>query len=103
MQDIFDRGQATDVRAYGRSSPAVGGALPGTRAVRRVPMTADTITERILRQAGLEAQIADALNAIKRSAGAVLTAGIEAMFKRNSDSEWRDHIEACAAKAARLP
>ncbi len=61
------------------------------------------VTERILREAGLEAQIADTLNAIKRPAGAVLAAGIEAMFKRKSDYEWRDHIEACAAKAARLP
>ena len=56
MQDIFDRGQATDVRAYGRSSPAVGGALPGTRAVRRVPMTADTISRAIHRMRSVSGQ-----------------------------------------------
>jgi hypothetical protein len=58
------------------------------------------ITERILREAGLENQVAEALAAIERPSAADLVKGIQRMFKHNRQREWRDHIEAVAAKKA---
>jgi hypothetical protein len=54
------------------------------------------ITERILREAGFEDQVAAAIGAIKKPTTAVLAKGIEQMFKSEPDREWRDHIEAIA-------
>jgi hypothetical protein len=54
------------------------------------------VAERILRDAGFEDQVADAITAIKRPTPAVLTKGIKQMFKTEPDREWRDHIEAIA-------
>jgi hypothetical protein len=54
------------------------------------------ITERILREAGFEAQVADAAAAIKTPTPAALTKVIRQLFKREPDREWRDHIEAVA-------
>ena len=56
------------------------------------------VTERILREANLEGQLAKALNEIKRPTGPALTSGIERMFKRSPEKEWRQHIEAVVAK-----
>jgi hypothetical protein len=53
------------------------------------------ITERILREGGLEAQLADALKMITPPDGAELAAGIRRLFERETDREWRDHIEVC--------
>jgi hypothetical protein len=58
------------------------------------------ITERILREAGLEGQIAKALRKIKRPTGTALTNGIRQLFKRAPEKEWRDHVEAVVAKMA---
>ena len=52
------------------------------------------ITERILREADLEGQISEALNAIERPNAAALVKGIERLFKRSPEREWRDHITA---------
>ena len=57
-----------------------------------------SITERILREAGLEDQIAAALDMIKRPSGKTLIKGIRASFKEKSDREWRYHIEIEADK-----
>jgi hypothetical protein len=55
-----------------------------------------SITERILREAGLEHQVADAIATIEKPTAAVLTEGIEQLFKQESEREWRDHIEKVA-------
>src|SRR5262249_5188500 len=60
--------------------------------VRAVVMT------RILREAKFEDQVAEALAAIKRPSGELLTTGIEKLFSRNPDREWREHIERVVAK-----
>jgi hypothetical protein len=51
------------------------------------------VTERILREAGLEHQIAEALDQIKRPSSTALLNGIKRLFKRSPQKEWRDHIE----------
>ena len=56
----------------------------------------DAITERILREARVEDQIAAALAAIARPDAAELQAGIEDLFEREPEAEWRDHIETTA-------
>ena len=58
------------------------------------------ITERILREAGLDNQVAEALNAIRRPNGGTLTKAIKNLFKRTPGCQWRDHVEAIAHKAA---
>ena len=57
-----------------------------------------TITERILREAGLENQVAAAIAAIEKPDGVALAEGISDLFKQEPDREWRDHIEAEAEK-----
>ena len=54
------------------------------------------ITERILREAKLEDQVAAAVAKIKTPDGARLARDTAKLFKRKPDSEWRDHIEAVA-------
>ena len=57
-----------------------------------------TITERILREAGLENQVASAIATIEKPDGVALAEGISDLFKQEPDREWRDHIEAEAEK-----
>jgi hypothetical protein len=57
-----------------------------------------SITERILREAGLEEQVAEALDAIKRPSGEILTEGIKRLFDDAPEREWRDHVEAVATE-----
>jgi hypothetical protein len=57
-----------------------------------------TLTERILREAGLERQVKTAIKKIEKPAAATLTEGIKVSFKQKADREWRDHIEAEAKK-----
>ena len=59
-----------------------------------------SITERILREAGLDQQVAAAIAAIEKPTIADLTQGITQLFKRESDREWRDHIEDVAQAKA---
>ena len=56
------------------------------------------ITERILREAGFEDQVAAAIAAIEKPDGAALAEGIKDLFKQEPDCEWRDHIETEAKK-----
>jgi len=57
-----------------------------------------TVTERILREAGFENQVAEALAAIEKPNGEALAEGMEDLFEKEPDREWRDHIEAEAKK-----
>ncbi|MET4478834.1 hypothetical protein [Bradyrhizobium sp. F1.13.3] len=50
------------------------------------------VTERILREANIEAQVIEAIAAIQTPDGAKLASGIAELFKRQPDAEWRDHI-----------
>jgi hypothetical protein len=61
------------------------------------------ITARILREAGLENQVAAAIAAIAKPGAAVLAEGIRCLFGRKPDSEWRDHVEAIARELAEEP
>jgi signal transduction histidine kinase len=54
------------------------------------------ITERILREAGLENQVAAAIAAIEKPNAAILAEGIRRLFRQEPDSEWRGHIETVA-------
>jgi hypothetical protein len=56
------------------------------------------VEERILREAGFENQVAEALAEIKRPSGAALTKDIKKVFARRPEAEWREHIEDIAAK-----
>ena len=57
------------------------------------------ITERILREAGLDDQVAAAIAAIKTPDGEPRwRATSSELFKREPDAEWRDHIEAVVRK-----
>ena len=51
-------------------------------------------TERILREAGLKTQIAETIGAITRPNGADLAKGIDSLFARTPETEWRTHIDA---------
>ena len=61
-----------------------------------------TLTERILREAGLDRQVADTIAKIKTPKATTLTKDIKQMFKREADREWRDHIEAVAKAKTRV-
>ena len=56
------------------------------------------VSERILREARFEGQVATAIAAIKKPSAATLAKGIKQLFKQKADREWRDHIEAIAAE-----
>jgi len=58
----------------------------------------DAVTERILREAGFEDQVADAIAAIRKPNAATLANGIKKLFEREPEREWRDHIETVAEK-----
>jgi hypothetical protein len=60
----------------------------------------DAVVERILREANVDAQVADAIAAIESPDSAVLTAGIKQLFAATPDAEWRDHIESVATELA---
>jgi hypothetical protein len=55
-----------------------------------------SFTERILREAGLDRQVVDAIAAIKKPTATVLADGITQLFTQEPDREWRDHIEEVA-------
>ncbi|WOH80908.1 hypothetical protein RX327_35075 [Bradyrhizobium sp. BEA-2-5] len=58
-------------------------------------------TERILREADFEGQVAATIAAIRTPDGAKLAQDIARLFKRQADAEWRDHIEAVVARRRR--
>jgi hypothetical protein len=51
------------------------------------------LTERILREAGFERQVADSVAATKKPNAATIAKGIKRLFKQEPTSEWRDHIK----------
>jgi Topoisomerase 6 subunit A/Spo11, Toprim domain len=59
-----------------------------------------TITERILREANIDAQVAAALAKIETPDADTLAEGIVQLFGAKPDAEWRDHIEAVAIELA---
>jgi hypothetical protein len=56
----------------------------------------DVVKERILREAGYEDQVTEALDEIERPDAVALKAGIEASFVANQENEWRMHVESIA-------
>ena len=58
----------------------------------------EEITERILREADVERQVADAIAAIETPDGATLAQEIADRFEQVPDSAWRDHIEDVARR-----
>jgi hypothetical protein len=54
------------------------------------------VTERILREANVDAQVDAALARIRLPLSTTLVAGIEKLFSREPDRQWRDHVEAVA-------
>jgi hypothetical protein len=58
----------------------------------------EAVTERILREANAEGQIAAAIAQIESPDSTALTAGIKDLFKATPDAQWRDHIESVAAE-----
>ena len=60
------------------------------------------ITERILREAGFENQVAAGIEAIEKPSPAVLVHGIRQLFQEEPDREWRNHIEAIALELTKL-
>src|SRR5262249_684346 len=58
------------------------------------------VTERILREANVDAQVAAAIAQIETPTGTALTAGIEQLFAATPDAQRRDHIENVATKLA---
>jgi hypothetical protein len=71
-----------------------------TELTERIEEKVRAVTsERILREAGFERQVAKAIAKIKMPNAAALVKGIKQLFKQEPDREWRDHIEAIAKKA----
>jgi Topoisomerase 6 subunit A/Spo11, Toprim domain len=60
----------------------------------------EAITERILREANIDAQVAAALADIDKPDADTLAEGVERLFDERPDAEWRDHIEAVATELA---
>ena len=88
--------------AYGKLIPPPE-VLEAELAERIEAKVRAATTERILREAGFEDQVATAIARIRKPSPAVLAKGIERLFKQRPDREWRDHIEAIANKEVRAP
>lgn len=56
------------------------------------------ITERILREAGLDRQLAETLDRIARPTSGDLVSGIKALYDDDAEREWRDHLDAVVEK-----
>ena len=52
------------------------------------------LTEIILREAGLDNRVAETISTIRRPNGADLAKGIDFLFARTPETEWRTHIDA---------
>jgi hypothetical protein len=61
----------------------------------------EDVTERILREAGLEEQVAAAISAIERPTEAALVDVIRERFTHDPESQWRDHIREVVNNAER--
>jgi hypothetical protein len=67
-------------------------------ATRTEKKVRDQITERILREAGLDSQVDAAMAALDLPDGKELARGIQILFEGQPDADWRAHIEAIAEK-----
>jgi hypothetical protein len=56
------------------------------------------LTERILREAGFEEQVAEAVAQAKTPNASVMRKGIDKLFNKEPASAWRDHVKAVVAK-----
>ena len=83
--------------SYGKLIPPEDVVADDLEAVLEEKVSA-AVRERILREAGFEDQVAEALEAIKRPSGADLIDGIKSMFERSPTNEWRAHNEAVATE-----
>src|SRR5262249_46610079 len=61
----------------------------------------EALTKKILREARLDDRVAGAVAAIEKPDADALRRGIEEMFEREPEREWRDHIEEVAAERTR--
>ena len=85
---------------YGKLVPPLE-VLEAELAERIEQKVRAAVTERILREAGFENQVAEALAVIEKPNGEALADGIKDLFEQEPDREWRDHIEAEAKTALR--
>ena len=60
----------------------------------------DAITERILREANVDAQVAAALAEIEKPDSDILAEGIKQLFEAMPSAQWRDFIEGLATQLA---
>ena len=60
----------------------------------------DAITERVLREANIDAQVTTALVDIEKPEAATLAEGVKKLFEDEPESEWRGYIEAVAIELA---
>ena len=58
------------------------------------------ITERVLREANINAQVTAALADIQKPRAATLTEGVKKLFEDEPELEWRDYIETVAIDIA---
>jgi hypothetical protein len=93
--------------AYAKEHPETGKLIPPTDVLEAEldncveEKIRTTITERILREAGLEDQVAAAIAEIEKPTPAVLAEDTRCLFKREPERQWRDHIEATAEQLDR--
>ena len=73
-----------------------GEVLEGDLKARVEGKVRAEITERILREAGLDAQVDATVAALDLPEGAGLARGITQLFEDQPDAEWRDQVEAVA-------
>jgi hypothetical protein len=83
--------------AYGKLIPPVE-VLEKELADRIEKKVRAETTERILREANFEDQVAAAVAAISKPTGDVMAKEIEELFRREPEREWRDHIKEIASK-----
>ena len=85
------------MEAYGSGKLIPPGEVLEADLMARVEEKVRTeITERILREAGLDAQVDATVAALDLPDGAELARGITQLFEDQPDAEWRDHVEAVA-------
>jgi hypothetical protein len=63
----------------------------------------DIVRERILREAGYERQVAEALKAIERPTATELVNGIKKSFAADPAQNWASHVEQVATDLAKIP
>jgi hypothetical protein len=70
-------------------------------AIRIEERARAAITARILREAGLEQQVSDAVASIGCPTGTAMAEGIAQSFEQRPDLEWRAHVEEIAVGLTR--